>query len=244
MDRKVFIRDIYSNYWLSAREKRYGFSKYDKNLSNYICENVPNRSKILEVAIGTGYPFADFFQKEGYFVYGIDISPDLINKCQQLNPEIHCRVGDAEELDYPDSDFDCTYCFHSSWYFPNLNKAIDEMFRVTRPNGLVIFDIQNLNNHKINKIYRRNLFENRGIGRIIRIMKNIAIIILNRGCLNWHFVDYEVPSSPRSIYNHFLNKRISNICIMVKRNDGSIEIKDDITKNFNEFGRLIFVIRK
>jgi len=36
MDRKTFIENCYSSYWLTAREKRYGFMEYDKNLCNYI----------------------------------------------------------------------------------------------------------------------------------------------------------------------------------------------------------------
>lgn len=139
MDRKTYMRDVYSKGWITAREEIYGFLEYDKNLCKYICEHVnTNAGKLLEVAIGTGYPFGDFFQKAGYSVYGIDISPDLIDKCRQLNPNINCKVGDAEDLDYPDDFFDCVYCFHSTWYFPNLNKAIDEMLRVTRPGGGVL----------------------------------------------------------------------------------------------------------
>ena len=75
---------------------------------------------MLEVAIGTGYPIADHLQKAGHEVHGIDISPDLVRRCRELNPAIQAKVGDAEHLEYPDATFDATYCFHSSWYFPNL----------------------------------------------------------------------------------------------------------------------------
>jgi len=68
-------------------------------------------------------------------VHVIDIAPTLIDKCKQLNPDIKCKVGDAEDLEYPDNYFHLTYCFHSTWYFPRLNKAIDEMLRVTRSGG-------------------------------------------------------------------------------------------------------------
>ena len=83
MDRKTYMRDIYSRYWIDAREKIYGFPDYDRNLCEYICNYVSNLGKILEVAVGTGYPFADFLQKEGYAVYGIDIAHNLIEKCQR-----------------------------------------------------------------------------------------------------------------------------------------------------------------
>lgn len=243
MDRKTYMRDVYYKYWITAREKIYGFLEYDKNLCNYICEHVPNTGKLLEVAVGNGYLFGDFFQKAGYSIYGIDISPDLIEKCRQLNPNINCRVGDAEDLDYPDNYFDCTYCFHSTWYFPNLNRAIDEMLRVTRPGGLVIFDIQNRNNREIDSSYRRRLIENTGMRRIVRYAKNIAKIVLRRGAPIWHSVVYEVPTYPESIYKHFKERQITNFQVMVRKEDESIETRNELG-SFRDFGRLVFIVRK
>lgn len=247
MDRKTYMKDTYSKYWITAREKIYGFSKYDRNLCNYICEHTPKGGRLLEVAIGTGYPFGDFFQKAGYSVYGIDISPGLIEKCRELNPNINCRVGDAERLDYSNSYFDCTYCFHSTWYFPNLNKAIDEMLRVTHPAGLVIFDIQNRNNKKIGRAYHKKLSEHIGIRRIIRhaknYAKNIAKIILRRGTPVWHLIVYEVPTYPENLYEHFKQIGISDFQVMVRKADDTLELKGQ-KGSFEEYNRLVFVVRK
>ncbi len=114
MDRKTYMKNVYSKYWLTAREKKYGFMEYDKNLCDYVCKQIANGAKILEVAIGTGYPFADFFQKNGYSVYGIDISPKLIEKVNKLYPVINAKVGDAENIEYPDDFLDSP--FTNNWY--------------------------------------------------------------------------------------------------------------------------------
>lgn len=244
MDRKRYMRDVYSKYWPTIREKTYGFLEYDRNLCKYICERVPNGDTLLEAAIGTGYPIADFLQKAGYSVYGIDISPDLIEKCRQLNPNINCKVGDAEDLDHPDDYFDCTYCFHSTWYFPNLNKAIDEMLRVTRPGGLVMFDIQNRNNKKMDSNYRRRLFRTTGMGRIIRYASNIATIMLRRKQIPiWSSVISEIPTYPENIYEHLKESVISDFQIMVRNEDGSIEARNELG-SFEDFARLVFAITK
>ncbi|MBI4283592.1 MAG: class I SAM-dependent methyltransferase [Chloroflexi bacterium] len=244
INRKRYIKDVYVKYWITAREKIYGFLEYDKSLCRYICEHVPNGGKLLEVAIGTGYPFADFFQKAGYSVSGIDISPDLIEKCRQLNPNIKCQVGDAEKLDYTDDYFDVTYCFHSTWYFPNLNQVIDEMLRVTRPGGIVIFDIENLNNEEIDRAYRKRLSDSTGVVRMVRYAKEVvAWLILGRRTPIWNLPVYEVPTYPESVYGHLEKSRIANFQVMVRHEDESIETRDGIS-SFEDFARLVFTITK
>src|SRR5215475_8510508 len=121
MDRKEFMRSVYSGYWLGARDKIYGFMEYDRHLCEYLTAQASHRDgsassrpealTLLEVAIGTGYPIADHLQKSGHEVHGVDISPELVHRCRELNPAIQAKVGDAENLDYPDATFDATYCF-------------------------------------------------------------------------------------------------------------------------------------
>jgi ubiquinone/menaquinone biosynthesis C-methylase UbiE len=243
MDRKTYMRDIYSKYWINAREEIYGFTQYDKNLCSYICENVPKGENILEVAIGTGFPFGDFFQEAGYQVHGVDISPILIEKCRELNAKINCKVGDSEDLDYQDEYFYCTYCFHSTWYFPNLCKAIDEIVRVTIPGGMIIFDIQNRNNKEIDTAYRKNLTRGKGMRRLLGYGKSIAKIALRRGIPVWHNVTHEVPTYPETIYQHFETTQNVNFQVMLKNEDESLESRNAIS-SFRDFARLVFVVKK
>ena len=247
MERKRFMSEVYAKSWPTRREKFYGFLEYDKHLCDYVCQHVPKGSRLLEVAIGTSYPIADFLQKAGYVVHGIDISPNLIDECRKLNPNITCKVADAEDLEYEDNYFDATYCFHSTWYFPHLNSAIDEMIRVTRPEGMVIFDIQNRNNRKIEEGYHQNLSQGMGMRRVIKFAKNIASAILHRSAVNWHFlfhyVVHEVPTYPEHIYQHLSEMGVATFQVMVKEEDESIHAVNGLG-SFEEFGRLIFVLRK
>ena len=243
MDRKKYMKEVYPKYWITAREKIYGFSEYDKNLCRFISERVPAGEKLLEVAIGTGYPIAEFLQKAGYSICGIDISEELIQKCRQLNPNIKCMIGDVENLPYRDSSFGCTYCFHSTWYFPNLAKAIDEMLRVTRSPGVIIFDIQNLNEKKTEAAHRKRLAASRITGKMIRYGKNMAKIILRRGTPVWHSIVYEVPTYPESLYEHFRQIEISDFQVMVRRDDHTLQLRNE-KRSFRDYDRLVFVVNK
>ncbi len=64
MDRKTYMKNIYSKYWTYARERKYGFLEYDKNLCNYICKNVSKEENILDVGIGQVFLLEIFFKKK------------------------------------------------------------------------------------------------------------------------------------------------------------------------------------
>ena len=243
MDRKTYMKDVYWQYWISARDKKYGFLEYDRNLCDYISSNIPQGATLLEVAVGTGYPFAAFFSAAGYAVHGVDISPQLIQECQKLFPSISCKVGDVENLDYPNGYFDATYCFHSTWYFPDLKRAIDEMLRVTRQDGLVIFDIQNRNNHSIEKNYQKCISETKGIYRVQRYFKNIARIVLRRRPVDWHFVVHEVPVRPEEVYKHLAARQIKTFKVFARMGNGSLDLQDELG-SFVWYPRLVIVVWK
>ncbi len=244
MDRKTYIKEVYSKYWLNARDRIYGFSKYDENLCAYICDHIPRGRKLLDVGIGTGYPFGDFLQKNGYDVYGIDISPELIKKCNTLYPDIHAKVSDAEALEYTDNYFGGSYCFHSSWYFADLNKAIEEMIRVTSRGCLIIFDIENRNNGEIENAYEKKLKEAKGLGKYKKFCKNLAKIALFKGVPDWHFVVHEVPTYPHDVYQYLKECRYPNTFqVYLRENDDSLKITQEHS-SFAGYGRLVFVVLK
>jgi ubiquinone/menaquinone biosynthesis C-methylase UbiE len=240
MDRKTYMKNIYWKYWLDARENRYGFSRYDENLCGFIQQNVAVGVPILEVALGTGYPIADFLQSSGYQLYGSDISYPLVKKAQINNPSIHCSVGDAEELPYPEECFALTYCFHSTWYFPNLTKAIDEMIRVTRSGGYVIFDIQNRNAKNIAAALKRRLRANTVL---FKYAKNVFKLALRRGSPDWHCTVYEVPAYPETVCAHLSKVGVTDFDVMARSTDDRLQQVNERGSS-EEYGRLIFVIRR
>ena len=171
---------------------------------------------VLDVAIGTGFPFGDYFYKAGYDVHGIDISPQLLEKCKKYYPSINCKLGDAHSLPYADETFDCTYSLHSSWYFYDIHKAIDEMIRVTRTGGFIIIDVMNKYNWLVKRGYNKRVFENQKIlGRVLKTVKNILKIILRKGIPEWQYVVHFNPTDPEEIYKHLNSKQISQVQIMV-----------------------------
>jgi ubiquinone/menaquinone biosynthesis C-methylase UbiE len=237
--RKKYMRDIYSKYWITAREGKYKDLPYDKNLIGLL-GNLNIRGSVLEIAIGTGIPFGRYFYKKKNGFKGIDISPRLIKECRRLNPGIDAIVGDAEDLPFPDSYFSLTYCFHSTWYFPDISKAIFEMLRVTKKNGFIAFDIINLANIEIirqnNKIVKRSRNK---FYPIVHVIKKIIKSLMGIS-ESWKFIISSTPTDPAEIVSLLKSHSLK---IYGRASDESLILLDDLGENSN-YVRLVFLVEK
>lgn len=142
--KKTYFLNEYPKIW-SNYVNIYGYGQYQRDLVKLVVSQkdfLPH-NRILESCIGTGYPLALALQQNGFDVFGIDIAISLIKECRSNSSEIKCVVADAEKLPFKDGTFSLTYCFQSSWYLPNIEDAIGEMFRVTIQGGIICLDIMN-----------------------------------------------------------------------------------------------------
>lgn len=97
---------------------------------------------ILDVSCGTGLitmPLAKLVGSTG-MVTAIDISDGMIEKAWAEKKRIgldniNFRQMNAEVLDFEDNSFDAVICSLGLMYFPNPEKALQEMFRVLKPGG-------------------------------------------------------------------------------------------------------------
>lgn len=100
--------------------------------------------KILDVSCGTGLatlPLAELVLPDGR-ITGIDISEKMLDKAKSRTYEdsinnVNFFRMDAETLDFADSTFDKVVCSLGLMYFPNPDKALQEMYRVLKPGGQI-----------------------------------------------------------------------------------------------------------
>lgn len=113
--------------------------------------NKPQR--ILDLGCGTGRTTVPL-HKMGHEVTGIDIAEQMITQAQKLHPEIEFKVGDATNLDYPDKSFDAIlFSFNGlDCIYPLANrlKALNEIHRVLKTDGLFIYSSHDRNEVKLN----------------------------------------------------------------------------------------------
>ena len=107
MERNEYLKNHYWKHWINARTENFKPSFYDEKIFEFIIGKIKNKEfKILEIGIGTGEVFGSFFQNLGYNIYGVDISRQLLEKCNRKFPKIKCRLGDAHNLPYKNEKFD------------------------------------------------------------------------------------------------------------------------------------------
>lgn len=245
MDQKAYIKEVYSKYWLDAREKKYGFKKYDRNLCDLSASVFKKNSSLLDVACGTGYPYADFFSS-AYKVTGMDIADSLIKKARNLYPGIDFKIGDAENIPFADEFFDGAYCFQSFWYFPAPLKAISEMTRVVKKGGFFVFDFTNFYNDQVKKVCGAERFMNENIfGMIGKYLKNIIKLASKKGTADWRFISVTNPSKPDELLDFLLKSAGAvSVKILAQREDESLVAPESKDGRFTDYERLIFIVKK
>lgn len=97
---------------------------------------------VLDVGCAKGFMMHDFKQLMPQMtIAGIDISPyALEHAIEDMMPYI--RVGNANELPYPDNSFDLVICINTVHNLPleECKQALGEIQRVTRKNAFVTMD--------------------------------------------------------------------------------------------------------
>ncbi|HXK18832.1 MAG TPA: methyltransferase domain-containing protein [Polyangiaceae bacterium] len=95
---------------------------------------------VLEVGCGTGLVLLrirDFARRAS----GVDLSPGMLEKAKLRGLDV--TLGSATELPFGNDQFDVTCSFKVLAHVPEIEKALAEMARVTRPGGMVLAEFYN-----------------------------------------------------------------------------------------------------
>ena len=118
---------------------------------------------VLDIACGTGNmscELASKFQR----VYGIDISKGMLNSAklkmeiaEANNSQIGFIYGDGEYLPFKGESFDAVTCILAIEHFPDTERVISEMKRVLKDGGILVFNLLEMRDGILKKIFKRRL---------------------------------------------------------------------------------------
>ncbi|MCA1840795.1 MAG: class I SAM-dependent methyltransferase [Actinomycetota bacterium] len=118
-------------------------SHVHKQVVDMLAMRLDGASQVLEMGAGRGR-FAIPLATAGIPITGIDISLPMIAKLledQDTKHRVKVIRADAVALPFADGSFDATFACHVLHLITDWRCAVEEMVRVVRPGGQVLFDL-------------------------------------------------------------------------------------------------------
>jgi ubiquinone/menaquinone biosynthesis C-methylase UbiE len=112
---------------------------FDCELLRRFAAEVVGRGEACDIGCGPGH-IARFLHEAGVKVFGLDLSPQMIEQARKLNPGISFREGNMMALDLADRSLTGIAAFYAIVNIPpdSLPTVFHEMARVLQPGGLLL----------------------------------------------------------------------------------------------------------
>jgi ubiquinone/menaquinone biosynthesis C-methylase UbiE len=103
----------------------------DRELLDRFAERVKGRGRVCDVGCGPGH-VARYLHERGVDVFGLDLSPRMVDVAARLNPEISFVVGDVLALQFAEGSWSGAIAFYSLIHLApeQIPTALRELSRV------------------------------------------------------------------------------------------------------------------
>ena len=132
---------------------------------------------VLDIGMGDCGCMSFFLASRGFDVVGIDYSPYAIHESRKdavrkkIKGSFKAKLANAENLPFESNEFDAIFSYHSMHCMDNVKKVIKEMFRVCKPDGLVL--ISDLNDRG-RKAYKHSPDDGKSLKKINVLLSKYA----------------------------------------------------------------------
>lgn len=104
-------------------------------------DKLPPNTTVLDVGCGIGGSSRILAKDYGFAVTGITISPQQVNRAQELTAEgvsAKFQIDDAMSLSFPDASFDVVWSIEAGPHMPDKAIFAKELMRVLKPGGVLV----------------------------------------------------------------------------------------------------------
>ena len=129
-------------FWNKFAKLYAPFMKKDKGVYDNVCEYIRpylNRNmNVLELACGSGQLSFNLSKYAKNWI-GTDFSEQMILEARKHGEyeNLAFEIADATSLNFVDGEFDCVVIANALHIMPNPDKAMIEIYRVLKPNGIL-----------------------------------------------------------------------------------------------------------
>lgn len=150
-DKNFFMKQTSNPSGLFGKLLTSIWSIHFNSLSDWTVRSTPiaKGSKILEVGYGGGSTIKNLLKhNDDIHVYGIDLSQESLQQSSKVNKDaiannrVHLEIGDVSKMSYADNSFDGIFAIQSHIYWDDLEKGIDECYRVLKPGGVLVISCE------------------------------------------------------------------------------------------------------
>jgi demethylmenaquinone methyltransferase/2-methoxy-6-polyprenyl-1,4-benzoquinol methylase len=120
---------------------------------------------LLDIATGTADLAIEASRLKPHKIIGVDISEQMLEigrkkiEKKSLGNTIHLQNGDSENLPFPENSFNAISCAFGVRNFENLDKGLEEMYRVLSNKGkLVILEFSKPKKFPVKQLYEFYFF--------------------------------------------------------------------------------------
>ena len=136
-DTQAYYDDFSDGY---ERERGRGYHAMIDDLEVEVAAPFCRDAKVLEVGCGTGL-ILERLAPAAREAWGVDLSPGMLRLAQQRG--LNVVAGSVTELPFADESFDMVCSFKVLAHVPDIDRALAEIARVTRPGGHMLLEFYN-----------------------------------------------------------------------------------------------------
>jgi SAM-dependent methyltransferase len=115
------------------------YKPLDRELLDRFAQQTTGRGEVCDMGCGPGH-VARYLRDAGASVFGLDLSPGMLEQARKLNPDISFREGNMLALDILDGALAGIAAFYAIVNIPKLSLPVvfREIQRVLQPGGLLL----------------------------------------------------------------------------------------------------------
>jgi 2-polyprenyl-3-methyl-5-hydroxy-6-metoxy-1,4-benzoquinol methylase len=141
----MHLKQYYEQYWMQetppplddpTTEDRKAL--ISSALQRYISPDAQNGVRVLDAGCGGG-EFLEFFAKQDYNVYGVDVAEEAVHRASRRCTTASVQVGSLEEvLPFASGFFDVIWCSEVLEHLFDVRAALLEVSRLVKDYGLFV----------------------------------------------------------------------------------------------------------